>query len=272
MQLSLSNIAWSLEENDAIVEIMHHHGISGVDFALSKVLKDPLTATDAEITTAAAYWTNNNIHIAGAQSIHFGHPELQLFGSETERQQMIDFTNQMIVVAAKLGVSAIVFGSPKNRVRGDIELAAATEIAIDAFRQMGAVAVANNTCIVIEPNAADYGCDFIRTAEEGLSFVKAVNHPGVRLHLDTGSMAMMKEDMHKAIHNSIEYLQHFHVAEPQLGPVGASDTEDKHRIAAAALRDAGYKNWVTVEMRDGVTTPNTQTVEAAALFVAEIYG
>ena len=36
---------------------------------------------------------------------------------------------------------------------------------------MGATAMANNTCVVIEPNAADYGCDFVRTAEEGLAFV-----------------------------------------------------------------------------------------------------
>ncbi len=272
MKLSLSNIAWSPEENDTVVEIMQHHGITGVDFALSKVLADPLAATDSEIESAVNYWKSRGIQIAGAQSIHFGHPELQLFGDETVRKQMIDYTNQMIVVAGKLGVSAIVFGSPKNRVRGDMELSEATEIAIDAFRQMGAIAIANNTCVVIEPNAADYGCDFVRTAEEGLAFVKAVDHAGVRLHLDTGSMAMMKEDMKRAIYNSIEYLQHFHVAEPQLGPVGASDTEDKHRVAAAALREAGYQNWVAVEMRDGVTTPNTEAVETAALFVAEIYG
>ena len=96
MKLSLSNIAWSPEENDAVIEIMKHHGIIGVDFALSKILTDPLSATDADIASAAAYWTNNNIQIAGAQSIHFGHPELQLFGSETERQQMIDFTNSRL--------------------------------------------------------------------------------------------------------------------------------------------------------------------------------
>ncbi len=271
MKLSLSNIAWSPDENAAVIDIMHNNGITGVDFALSKIFAEPLTATDADIQAVIDYWTQNNIAIAGAQSIHFGFPQHQLFGSPTVRAEMIAFTNAMVAVAGKLGVSAVVFGSPKNRVRGDLPLEEATTIAIDAFRQMGESAVQHNTCIVIEPNAAAYGCDFIRTAEEGIAFVTAVNHPGVKLHLDTGSMIMMNDDIPAVIRKSGALLKHFHVAAPELSQVGLPETTDIHMSAAEALRDINYTGWVTVEMKDGLTTRNTIAVTQAAEFVSHIY-
>jgi sugar phosphate isomerase/epimerase len=152
---------------------------------------------------------------------------------------------------ARLGAGALVFGSPKNRRIECTPANIARDIAVDFFGQLADVAAAAGTTIVLEANPPDYGADFIVRAAEAIDLVQAVNHPGLRLHLDTGCMLLAGDPVARTLDDGFSLIRHFHVSEPKLGPPGSSGRID-HEAFAGELRGRGYAGWVSLEMREPV--------------------
>ena len=271
MKIALSNIAWDRAEDADVARLMQQHGVTGLDVAPGKLFVDPLHAADADITAYVDFWKPYGVQIVGMQSMLYGHLELKLFESAEARQQMAEYLRAIIALAGKLGVGPMVFGSPKNRQRGDMDPQTAFDIAATFFHEMAEVAQAHDTVLCLEPNPPHYNCDFLTTTAEALPLVQAVNHPGLRLHLDTAIMTMNGEDIAGALRSARDWLAHFHISEPQLGAVQAGGAVD-HAHVAAQLRAIGYEGWVSIEMRGGWTQPDADSVAAALAFVTETYG
>ena len=142
--------------------------------------------------------------------------------------------------------------------------------AVNFFRRLGEVAFDQNTLFCLEPNAAEYGCDFIRTAREGLELVKKVGHPGFGLHLDAGIMTLNGEAYEQVLEECLDSLAHFHISEPQLALIGEGATE--HRRIGSHLKKIGYQGWVSIEMRNGLKPSNLDSVQRALDFVQRFYG
>ena len=49
MKIAISNIAWQIEEEPAIANLLQQLNIKGVEIAPTKIWQNPLTTTDAEI-------------------------------------------------------------------------------------------------------------------------------------------------------------------------------------------------------------------------------
>ena len=81
-----------------------------------------------------------------------------------------------------------------------------------------------------------------------LRMVQEIDHLGVRVHLDTGCIALGGDAIGEAIHESNEWIGHFHAAQPQLA--GFSVPAPNHAEAAAALAGIGYNLWLSIEMRE----------------------
>ncbi|MOA32344.1 Xylose isomerase-like TIM barrel [compost metagenome] len=142
-------------------------------------------------------------------------------------------------------------------------------IAVPFFFELGSFAAQENTTLCIEANPKVYGCDFITNTEEAISLVQKVNHPGFQLHLDAGAMELNNEDVYSTIEKAMPYLKHFHISEPYLNLVGTGQT--KHKEMAGVLRTLGYKNWVSIEMKSGLSSSNIQSVEKALAFALKTY-
>jgi D-psicose/D-tagatose/L-ribulose 3-epimerase len=269
MKISISNIAWDAAEDDAVAALLDEFGVKGIEVAPTKVWPSPEAADDASARTYREFWGNRGVEIVAFQALLFGRPELCLFTNDKAREKTFDYLCAIIRLAEKLGARALVFGSPKNRVAGDLPASRAFDIAAEFFWRLGEVAARHNTRFCIEPNPAAYGCDFVRTAAEGLALVRRVNHPGFRLHLDAGAMTINGEDYGRVIADCFEWTAHFHVSEPNLEMVGRQGTP--HRRIARTLRELGYQGWVSIEMRGGLTAPNTAAVRAALDFVTATY-
>ena len=164
----------------------------------------------------------------------------------------------------------MVFGSPRNRLRGTLSEAEAMRQAVPVFREIGAVCAAAGTCLGIEANPSQYGGDFLLTWREAAELVGLVDHPGIGLHFDTACTALAGDDPVAAVTACAGQIRHFHVSAPWLGPVGlgpvglgpvgdrmgrretTSDTDDAaidHPHIATALRASGYTGFVSIEMR-----------------------
>ncbi|HZS04868.1 MAG TPA: sugar phosphate isomerase/epimerase family protein [Blastocatellia bacterium] len=269
MKLAISNIAWDHSEEDAVADLLVAHGVRGVEIAPTKIWPAPDQVPDDSAREYRQYWASRNIEIVAFQSLLFGRPELEIFKTDEARRRTFDYLSQLVRLAAGLGAGVLVFGSPRNRVVGDLNPAEAMDIALDFFHSVGEVAARHGLCFCIEPNPAAYGCDFIRTAAEGCDLVRRVNHPAFRLHLDTGVMTMNGESYERAIEDSFEWMAHLHISEPQLGVTG-SGTSGHDRVARQ-LRQLGYDRWISIEMRNGWTTPNTIAVQTSLDYVHKHY-
>lgn len=269
MNIAISNIAWDPQEDQEILDLMHRYHIRGLEVAPKKVWPSPETVSDTLLQNYRTVWKKQGFQIVATQAILYDHPELTIFQNETTRQQTFDYIAKMIILSAKLGASAIVFGSPKNRHIGDIKPSQALDIAISFFRSLGEIANKNNTHLCIEPNPPDYGCNFICNTQEGIDLVKRVDHPGFRLHLDAGALTLNGESYEQAITDAFPLMQHFHISEPWLGLTGMSNAD--HSTIAKTLRTLGYQHWVSIEMKNNLMKPNTRSVQQSLDFVSRMY-
>jgi D-psicose/D-tagatose/L-ribulose 3-epimerase len=271
MRLAISNIAWPAGADAEAAPLLHAHGVEGVELALTKVWPEPLDATLAEVRAYRDKWEQRGVRIAALQALLFGKPQLTLFGAESVRQQTLQYLAGMIERAGHLGAQALVFGSPKNRQRGDRSPAEATALAVPFFRELGRIAQRNGVSFCIEPNPPAYGCDFVTTAAEGIELVDAVGEEGFALHLDTAAMTLAGDPLAASIATAGERCRHFHVSAPHLAEVGEGPVS--HSECARALRGRDYRGWVSIEMSEAKETGAWRaTVERALAFAHTVYG
>jgi sugar phosphate isomerase/epimerase len=162
----------------------------------------------------------------------------------------------------------LVFGSPRNWARGGSSPAQADAIAIPFFRNLGRAARASQVTFCIEPNPAAYGCDYVTRAVEGLDLVRAVDDPGFGLHLDAAAMTLSADPPDEVFRQASRDWRHFHVSEPNLGPVGGGMD---HRPIADALCRSGYRNWISIEMKASDEGFQLAQLESAIHFVRAEY-
>ena len=246
MKLAISNIAWSQTEDAAIGEVLRHEGVHAVELAPTAWRERPLEAPTADVLALRRAWEDRGIAVVALQSLLFGRPDLQLLGSDASRTSLLDHLRRTVDFAAVLGARALVFGSPKNRRRGDLPLRDALGIAHEFLRAIGEYAYERDTVLCLEANPPAYGCDFVTTTAEAVQLCRAVDHPGVRVNGDLGGMTLAREDIAPAIALAAPVLGHFHASEPHLAETGSGAA---HGAAGAALRAAGYTGWISIEMR-----------------------
>ena len=248
MKLAISNLAWSSLDDEVIARLLQSMGITGVELAPTKIWEDPLAVSDAEVDDYRELWKSYGIEVVAIQSLLFGRPDLQLFGSVNARADTLEYLVQMTRLAGRLGTTAMVFGSPKNRLRGELTELAAARIATPFFRTLAETAAENGVAFCLEPNPARYGADWIITTADALTLADAVDHEGFGINADTGGMTLSGEDPATAIEACAAAVRHFHISEPDLAPIGASGVN--HSLFAAALARVNYSGWRSIEMRE----------------------
>lgn len=247
MRVVMSNLAWDRADDAEVAPILAGAGLAGIEVAPTKIWSDPTVVPPAEAARYRGFWEAAGVPIVSMQSLLFGRPDLMLFGDEAATRVFIDYLDRIIELAQLLGAGPLVFGSPKNRLRGELSADEAEKRAADVFAEIARHAAERGACLCIEPNPHDYGADFVNHAAEGAALARRVDADGFGLHLDTGCLTLAGDDLPTAIAASIDVLRHFHCSEPQLQPIGRSGLVD-HEAVAAALRAAGYGGYISVEM------------------------
>lgn len=249
MKLAVSNIAWPREQDDAVAAVLRQCGVTGIEIAPTKLWPNPLAASDDEVAASRRWWEQHGLRIVAAQSLLFGRPDLTVFNSIDIRKQTSNYLRGIIAKCALLGASAFVFGSPRNRRIGSLPKAQAWPTAVEFFDSLATEAELFGEAVVLEANPPEYGADFIARASEAVDLVRAVNRPGLRLHLDSACMTLVNDPIRATFDAGFAFLRHFHVSEPNLELPGSCDRVD-HTAFAAELRRRDYSHWVSLEMRE----------------------
>jgi D-psicose/D-tagatose/L-ribulose 3-epimerase len=265
VKLAVSNIAWDEPEQPEILAAFPALGVTGIEIAPTKLWPDWRGADPAAGQQVRHAIEAKGLCIPAIQSVLFGLPDLQLFGSADCQTALVKHLTEVAKLAGALGAEAIVFGSPRNRDRGELSLAQAMDRAVPVLRQVGEACAAAGTCFCLEPNPEAYNCNFLTHWQDVAELAERVGHPGVGIHLDTACITLAEDDPVEAIAACGAAIRHFHVSEPALGAF--TNPVIGHGRIGAALRSSGYSRFVSIEMRRQ-PDPVTAVREAVACVMA----
>ena len=266
MTLSVSNIAWTTAQDEAALNLLASLGVRHLELAPTRWWPDLSEVGDERVAQARVVWERFGFRVVAFQSLLFGQPSLTLF-QPSAREACRRYLEAVIDLAGRMGVSALVFGSPKNRLRGALSDSEAAAVAVPFFQAVARHAEAAQVRFCFEPNPAAYGTDFGRTVKESLSLIEAVDSPAFCLNLDTGALAVNGEDARESVIRARGRIGHVHASEPVLGSFGTPRAD--HLRVSQALQDVGYDGVVSIEMRS--STAGLEALAEAVTFVRTVY-
>lgn len=270
MKLAVSNIAWLPRDRDDAYAILRDHGIAGLEIApglLFDGAADAFRPSQSELDAAVVAIERAGLRLVSMQSLLFGVEGANLFGDEDERHRLGHGLGRAIDLAGRLRIPNLVFGSPKQRIIPPGMSGEQTEhVAIDLFRRLGDAAIGADTRLAIEPNPAAYGTNFLTHMADVIAFVGKVDHPGIGMVFDLGALRMNDDydDIERLAKAALPFISHVHFSEAHLAPAPAD--EDDAARAFAALADAGYAGWHSIEMRAPDQAPLATLTDAVSRF------
>ena len=242
MKLSISNLAWGLTPLEEITPQLKAAGIDGIEIAPTVLWPDLAKVSMEEVAAVRKFLEDEGLFVSGIQSLLFGHPEFQLFDSSCW-EEMLEHLRMVIRIGGILGADVAVFGSPKNRVKGLMSTEIAYQQAKVFFSQLVEVLQENEIILTLEPNAPDYGGDFLVNYNEVLRLSKLIDSTYIAPQIDTGCLWMVNED---PLASFLDFTpHHIHLSTPHLGPV-PGNYNFKNLLQAAKDRD--FKGWFVIEM------------------------
>lgn len=245
--LSVSHIAWPPEMEEEAITMLRAEDVATLEVAPMRAFGNPLTACKSEVTDKAAWYREQGFNIGSFQALLFGSEGLELFGDATSQQRTKKFLIAVGRVAGWAGAGPLVFGSPKNRLKGQLSRADAHRQAAAFFHEVGDACAEAGSCLVIEANPPAYGADFCTTLAEAASLVAATNSPGFGLHVDAGGMALGGDDFEATLRQSASLLRHVHASQPNLASF--ADPDPIHQRLSNILYQIGYNGSIAIEMR-----------------------
>lgn len=267
--LSISNIAWLAYENSEVLQLMNANGFSGLEIAPTSIWSNVVDVAKKDIFAFKEHVNENGIDIVAMQSLLYGHPEMTIFNEREARNLTLTHLKKCIDLGVELGVSAYVFGSPKNRCIPAQKGPEYQRIAFDFFNNLGDYAYENGGVLCIEPNPESYGTNFINSTVEALKFVKLIDNPGLKINVDTGTIIENREDYYNILKGSMDYIGHVHVSEPFLNPI--DKTRSEHSGLAMLLKTQGYCRYVSIEMKKVSETSCISNVKDALDYISKLY-
>ncbi|MGY5332319.1 sugar phosphate isomerase/epimerase family protein [Pseudomonas protegens] len=269
MRLAISNIAWDVSEDIAIADLLNRYSIDAIDIAPGKYFPDPTAAKDEEIAKVKQWWFDRGIEITGMQALLFGTTGLNVFGTPDSQKALLNHLDAVCRIASGLGATRLVFGSPKNRDRSGLDDEQVMNIAVPFFTSLGDIAQKHGVIICLEPNPSCYGANFMTTSAETARVVKRVNHPAIKMQLDTGAITINGESATAVLGNDASLIGHIHASEPDLLPLG--DRETDHQSIASAISRFLPDHLISIEMVATKEEPHLNSVERALTCAIKYY-
>lgn len=247
IKLSISNIAWPAEKDQQVYCYMQKAGFQGLEIAPTRLFPEqPYEKKEEAKAFARDLKKQYGLSVCSMQSIWYGHSE-KLFGTDEERQILLDYTKKAIDFAEAVGAGNLVFGCPRNRVisEGDDR-----GRAVDFFRILGDYAYEHGTVLAMEANPTIYGTNFINKTKEAIELMKEVGSKGFKLNFDFGTLLYNEEDMDEVLQD-IALMNHVHISEPNLKLI---EHREAHKTFIKELWAGGYEGFVSIEMgrREGL--------------------
>lgn len=241
MKLSISNIAWTLDNDKNVYGMMKQYGFEGLEIAPTRIFPDkPYDKNDEAKQWAEDIYNEYGLSVSSMQSIWYGVQE-KVFGTEEERKILLDYTKKAIDFAVSIKCNNLVFGCPRNR---NIPEGVNDDVAISFFKELGDYAYSVGTVIGMEANPTIYNTNYINTTKSALELIEKVDSEGFKLNLDVGTM-IQNEEIVEVLKNNVSKINHVHISEPGLKPI---EERKLHKELYKLLKEEGYQGYISIEM------------------------
>ena len=259
MKLSISNIAWSVENDNYFYSLLKELGYKGLEIAPTRIISEkPYDNLDKAKDFAYSLKMNYDLEISSMQSIWYGKTE-EIFSSSVERNILLEYTKKAIDFANEISCKNLVFGSPKNR---NIKEETHKRVAEEFFNEIGNYAVQKDTVFALEANPIIYNTNFINYTSQAVEIVKKLNNPGVLVNYDMSTVIYNEETIEEETFN---YVNHIHISEPYMELI---QNRDVHSELFGILKKINYQKYVSIEMK---TREDIKEVEKTLKYVKELY-
>ena len=118
------------------------------------------------------------------------------------------------------------------------------DLAVTGLKEVAKVAGDNGVTLAIEP-LNRFETYFINIAEDAVKLARDVDHPNVKVHLDTFHMNIEEKNLYKAIKSTGEFLAHMHCCENDRGAPGSGHVDWDGVFKA--LHELKYDGWIVIE-------------------------
>jgi D-psicose/D-tagatose/L-ribulose 3-epimerase len=232
-------------------------GYQGVEIAPFSLVKEGVWEfSPAERRQLLRSMKENGLQCAGLHwllappppGLHFTSPDLEV------RRKTREYLAQLIDFCSELEGEIMVFGSPKQRDAAGTSVEEATRILADGLHQAAEHAGKRGVMILLE--ALDRTqTDVVNTLAEALEVVRKVNHPALQTMFDFHNTLDETEPFDVLIRRYYPYIHHVHVQEMDGRYLGAGTGIKDFAAGFQALKDLGFKKWVSVEVFDFEPSP-----------------
>lgn len=235
---------WKLEDAMAFAAKAGYDAIEIAPFTIAKYVTDISQEQRAQIRDAAR---KSGIAISGIHWVLVEAEGMFLVHSDPAvRKRSSKYFCDLVDFCADIGGHIIVVGSPKQR---NIPAGATSEQAMGWARETIEPSVLRamdkGLTICIEP-LSPAETNFINTAEEAVRFIRTIRAPSLRIILDVKAMSSEAKPIPQIIQESWPHFAYFHANDKNLKGPGFGDVDFKP--IAAALKEAGYEGYVSVEV------------------------
>lgn len=172
---------------------------------------------------------------------------------EDSRRQGVDYLDYAIETAAALGATIVggpltgnplVFAGRAPRPVDDDERLRRKEHCIEALSRVSDSARRHDVTLGLEP-LNRFESDVLCTTKQAIEILDAVNHPHLKVMLDTFHMAMEEASIAEAIHMAGNRIGHFQANENHRGFLGTGSID--WVAVCRALRAVDYRGPISLE-------------------------
>ncbi|WP_160063884.1 sugar phosphate isomerase/epimerase family protein [Psychromonas sp. L1A2] len=245
MKLSISNLAWPVEETDWCLDQLVKHNIKGVELAPLKVFDSWDSVNEESIKAVRNKYERVGLKISSFQAITYAVNDLALLGDRVKVDNFLQHMDKVAFLLSELGGENAVFGSPGLRVNNEYNTQELSELFIRIDRVFSKYKV--NFVLETVPNY--YGCKLLNRIEQTEAFLSSLKLSNVSRHFDSGCQ-YLSNDLEDIIrcNDFISKSKHLHISEVDLN--NFVNPSQYNSNITAQVKEYYEGNWCVLEIND----------------------
>ena len=240
-RLSVSLLAINdFSKIDKFLDLMQKNNIRYVELPITKILPD-YQIDKEKIKNFLKKISRYKIKISSVQAI-FYKKKLNVLKID-DHEKIIKHLNKILLIAKLLKAKNVIFGSPKNRIKGQLSNQDAFKIFKVLLNRIRSKLIKNKINFCIEPNSKYYGCDFILNSSDALKFINYAKIKNLAINFDTGN-ALLEKDKIKILTKHQIYFKNFQISEKNLSSLKKDTKRHKELLKKFNIK----KKFISLEV------------------------